>query len=623
MNEILLNFLPLEEQDFTFTVYRKEYAKGDAKPKDGIIRKYTLPLDDDPDERQEYWVSFEPIEGYTQYTCTQDANVHIATLYLLREIDRCVKSIQGETDFKCDTFAKEVYYVYEPCGVYSKVFVIKPYYLGSLSQYGFIVSYRIKFKDSEKHTKIKDHVKLQKDSLSLDKHGRSNKNYYLDHLNYIRKFVSDICPNINTNLHALQISTMLQSVNTFFLQKKIYLFDGKKQSFSQYKGLSEHGPLEAPKHSCDITFLFRKHQIELARDLYRALIGTSYSTTFSGMEKVFGVRFSKENVQHRIVDNLEGEIDGIISQSNRDHRMIVFLADDEESKDYVLLKHRCLQNNVPCQVVTCDLIKSKNSLKWAVGSIGLQIFAKMGGKPWIVQPSNDNCLIIGVGQAHQRDTHGAITKYFAYSVLTESSGLFKNIDVLANTDNYEAYLDGLGDAVCSILRNYKNAYDKFVIHAPFKIKMDGIRKIRDSFENEELSGKEMCVLKINTNNAFMGFLASKNCKVPYESTTAYLSSSECLVWFEGLQFGSEIVHNRISGPTHIQFCYEYPQFSHQKKQLYLQDALNLSGANWRGFNAKSIPVSIHYCRLVAKFVKNFAERELPMPELNKLDPWFL
>ena len=27
---------------------------------------------------------------------------------------------------------------------------------------------------------------------------------------------------------------------------------------------------------------------------------------------------------------------------------------------------------------------------------------------------------------------------------------------------------------------------------------------------------------------------------------------------------------------------------------YLQDILNLSGSNWRGFNAKSMPISIYY-----------------------------
>jgi hypothetical protein len=55
----------------------------------------------------------------------------------------------------------------------------------------------------------------------------------------------------------------------------------------------------------------------------------------------------------------------------------------------------------------------------------------------------------------------------------------------------------------------------------------------------------------------------------------------------------------------------------------LQDVVNLSGANWRGFNAKSIPVSIHYCQLVANLVHEFNLRDLPMPAIEDMRPWFL
>ena len=55
----------------------------------------------------------------------------------------------------------------------------------------------------------------------------------------------------------------------------------------------------------------------------------------------------------------------------------------------------------------------------------------------------------------------------------------------------------------------------------------------------------------------------------------------------------------------------------------LQDLVNLSGANWRGFNAKSAPVSIFYCHLVADLIRRFQERDLPLPEVKELRPWFL
>lgn len=57
------------------------------------------------------------------------------------------------------------------------------------------------------------------------------------------------------------------------------------------------------------------------------------------------------------------------------------------------------------------------------------------------------------------------------------------------------------------------------------------------------------------------------------------------------------------------------------KRKYLQDILNLSGANWRGFNAKMSPISVFYPQLVAKFLKYFDNYS----EINveNIKPWFL
>jgi hypothetical protein len=47
-------------------------------------------------------------------------------------------------------------------------------------------------------------------------------------------------------------------------------------------------------------------------------------------------------------------------------------------------------------------------------------------------------------------------------------------------------------------------------------------------------------------------------------------------------------------------------------KLHLQDIINLSGANWRGFNAKNTPISIYYPELIAKFISKFDEYNLDL-----------
>jgi hypothetical protein len=128
-------------------------------------------------------------------------------------------------------------------------------------------------------------------------------------------------------------------------------------------------------------------------------------------------------------------------------------------------------------------------------------------------------------------------------------------------------------------------------------------------------------MKFNDRNKYFGYSLNNNSFIPYESSLIELSKDEYLVWFEGLQYNAT-VPKRIERPLHVQFLYPH-DLSQEGKLKYLQDAVNLSGANWRGFNAKSVPVSIYYAKLVAGFVKEFRDLGLEEIDWEGLTPWFL
>jgi len=69
--------------------------------------------------------------------------------------------------------------------------------------------------------------------------------------------------------------------------------------------------------------------------------------------------------------------------------------------------------------------------------------------------------------------------------------------------------------------------------------------------------------------------------------------------------------------------YKFRQSEDVNTQLYLQDILNLTGANWRGFNAKAIPISMFYPQIISKFIKFFDQYNLDDIEFEDLPPWFL
>ena len=111
--------------------------------------------------------------------------------------------------------------------------------------------------------------------------------------------------------------------------------------------------------------------------------------------------------------------------------------------------------------------------------------------------------------------------------------------------------------------------------------------------------------------------------IPYESSFVRIAEREFLVWFEGLQIQNPTVRKRIERPLHVEFLYSSTNLDYSKMKNYLQDAVNLSGANWRGFNAKSLPVSVYYAQLVAKYYKEFQTLGFLDIDLEKITPWFL
>ena len=65
-----------------------------------------------------------------------------------------------------------------------------------------------------------------------------------------------------------------------------------------------------------------------------------------------------------------------------------------------------------------------------------------------------------------------------------------------------------------------------------------------------------------------------------------------------------VAAQNITYPVHIQFI-DADSWDDKKIRSYIQDILNLSGANWRGFNAKHEPVTTLYPELIARFAGNF------------------
>ena len=626
-----INFFPLLTQNFNFVVYIQKCTSDLQKCSDLKFetKRFNLAIENE-DNREKYFVTLEAKANFIQKSINADHNIWLTLWYIFKQL--CFNAMKQDVEIMIiDKYEKYIDVIIKSTNMGNEIISIVPKYLNG--QYGFLINYHFR-----KNRNIQFTREIQKLSLSLDSSGKPNKNYYIDKYDKIVSFVnSDIfsllkkLENIIENDEPLK---MLQ-IESNRLSVKKYLFAEGKSNISQFKGIETYGPYQTYSGNPILCFVYRNNDKDLSHILYYALQGKTYPT-FNGMEKMFGFAMNKENIIGIAIDDYsESEINKLINEiknktSDRSVIPIILVpwiketATEEESKQYYMMKHHFIKNNIASQFVGIPRVKSYDNLKWSVSSIGLQIFTKLGGSPWCMEPIANKCLIIGIGQSHKKNMHiKKIERYFSYSILTDSTGIFKNIKVLSENSNKEQYLNGLSIKLRETIQENLDNYENIVIHTSFKLQDSEIERINEvinDLHNE--TKKEFMVIRFSSDHDYMGFNLAANSKTPFESTIVQLNKNEYLVWFEGLSSTTHTIKTRIGPPMHITI--DYPKHG----QLFetrnnLQDSINLSGANWRGFNAKTTPVSILYARLLSSFLASFDNYELERINIEQLTPWFL
>ena len=626
MTEISLNFLAFQNQDFGITIYRKklegnQFEQGfdyyDFKDEEGNSIKYQI--------------AYSEHEGFEKYKLPAYAKTGLVSKTLFDDL----KSAAVNLDFfirKDTEYNRRIHFTLEKHSKGRKCIWIEPYYLKAKNIWGLLFDFCFVV---DKYDNGEEKYKLDKDILiasgTMNSKGGSNFDYYLFKHSYQQSFIQNYVPKLNQGFKNT-ISTELTKLPSRLLNPKVYIFGGNNIGNSSYLGLSKYPPLEVINGTVQFYFLYRKTDRDIAVSLLKGLRGELSPNTFSGMNKLFKVNFANDVIKGSAMEDfsdtlLDAEILKINALGDNVIPIIITNSkkDSEDDRLYFRLKHKFTQQKIPCQVVTKDLVKNEYSLKYSLSNIGLQLFAKAGGKPWKMKPTTAEYLIIGIGQSYTIEKGEAgnnIKKNITYSVLTDSSGIFKDIQVLGEgVDTDDSYYLQLVNNISLIINNA--GHKKISIHVPFRISRE---KIIEKVVSKISADVELSVLVINQKNDFFGFDYSSNALVPFESTFIKLSHDEYLVWFEGLQFNNPKVNKRFGNPLLIKFWF-FSNKQHANDMVYkerlLQDCINLSGANWRGFKAKQLPVSVFYCQRIAEFIGKFQEYNLSHIDINNLKPWFL
>ena len=626
-SKLQLNFFPFDKQDFVIPIYRK-VVSNPISLKDENTQVYNLPKSLLGDDYQRYFVSMLAREGYELAFISSKSNFYFSNWFIYESIkNKCLKN--SDIQFPNDRFTKIRFF----CVLFSDdvgkdTVWVEPYFLKSKQQLGILC----RFQFIRNKTNNINYKTILCRSLALKKNGRVNNNYYLDQYEKIQRFYQEFHNKlfpIQFNDQEININPSLVTIDQSKLKTKLYEFQDSKTRNSQYSGLKEYGPYQKIENlSPHFIFVFTEQFRSLSYDLYYALEGKKVPT-FGGMQKLFRIPINKDSVTGKSINTYnETSVVSVINDVNKLSStkipiVIMIIPDDLDDLDYHKFKYLFLKNKIASQFVRASTISNDYSLKWAVSNIALGIFAKLGGKPWQIHESGRKGLIVGMGQSYFLDkSTGEIDRYFAYSILTDTTGIVRQLYVLANTDNKQSYLTQLRIELTKLLQEKITNYDSVSIHTPFNfenVEMQSIFSAIQEVDNKEI---EFVVMRFDERSKFIAFDNHNNSITPYESSYLQLARNEYLVWFEGLQYHNPNLQTQIALPMHIVF--EYPnEISEESQSRFLQEALNLSGANWRGFNAKTSPISFYYSRLVSRYISFFDRLGYTDLNIEDLPLWFL
>jgi len=634
MDDIQLNYFPLEMQNQSFSVFRKRVEDG-SQARSGEDYRVNLPTNPEDEEWKLHDVSLSDKEGYERFDCDYLLNsvltVHVIYCQLLKSLE----SLDG-IDYYLPKYnaisRKEIYFRHKKYKEGFSEIVVSPYFLKDKGLYGFLFEHRFCLNEGQPFNRSTQIL-----SFSLDKPGRPNVYFYKDKKSEIFDFIESTFRKLASDV-GFEIDKDFCWIDTNSLDVKTYLVGRGSEVRSQFMGIKSNGPFRPIDEKVRYLFVFSERTRALARDIYLGLVGKLFPGQFLGLGSMFSLPIEKGVVDHFLVADFDKpsleELNEKIKETKASypgHKIIIlpvlpkgFKGVEVAFDAYGNLKVMALKEGVYCQVVTEDTFNEKNKLKWSISNIGLQVFSKLGGAPWLVKPAKSGCLIFGLGTVQER-TEKTVKKYTAYTVCLDSSGDFKYIKPLASSGNEASYLDNLKASLKKVLSSeLGDQYRSIVLHLPYKISRKEIGVIRNVVKEIRDDNFEVIVIRINTKHKFLGFSSHNTC-VPYESSFAQLSKTEFLLWAEGLQYGKEVLHKRVSEPLYIEFLES--QESWETKRDCLQDILNLTGANWRGFNSKAQPISILYSRLIAKFMKEFSHLEsvndMDIVSAESVAPWFL
>lgn len=303
---------------------------------------------------------------------------------------------------------------------------------------------------------------------------------------------------------------------------------------------------------------------------------------------------------------------------------------DDKSNPYYKIKAKLLSLEIPVQYVTTEKVKNYN--EYILNSIALQIYAKLGGTPWVLpsQRSVDREIIIGIGHSWIRSNQykGAQhNRVVGITTFLSSDGQYLLGDKVKDVpfENYfQELLKSLKGSIKSLSSDQGWAEGDtirliFHIFKPIKntefdvisqlIKETPEYKIKFAFVTISNSHPN---LLFDTNQAGVSKYDSASKKgeyIPNRASNIFLDAETCIVQMFG---ANELKTAKHGMSTPIQIKIRTPQGKYNNNDLndllfydlgYItQQIYSFTYLSWRSFLPGEQPATMLYSNLISKLL---------------------
>jgi hypothetical protein len=431
------------------------------------------------------------------------------------------------------------------------------------------------------------------------------------------------------------------SANTLTLQTPTFIFDAAVTKTHTYPdvGLSNFGPydsiifdIKTPNILCVCKGSNRGNFTNFLSSLKDGMPQSRYFK--KGLLKKYDLQdvvFDIKEIQHCTVN----EYFNIISAYDelKPHLAIIeipteFRSQKDIDNPYYKIKAKLLSLEIPVQFITSE--KVKNYDEYILNSIALQIYAKLGGTPWVLpsQRSVDREIIIGIGHTWFRENQykGAEqNRVVGITTFLSGDGQYLLGDKVKDVpfDNYfQELLKSLKSSIDRLSKEYgwqSGDTIRLIFHifkpirnVEFDVISQLIKDIHDysiKFAFVTISKKHPNLIFDITQKGIQKFNKTIGEFIPNRVTNIVLDSETCLVQMLGVNELKTAKHG-MSNP--IQIKIRTPQHKYHDKELndYLyydlgyitQQIFSFTYLSWRSFLAGEQPATMLYSSLIAKLL---------------------